>query len=1406
LSVTSDSTTVGEGNAFVSNSSGLSLSASNVDVTNTFDLSAAGTITTSGAGNVSAGDVNLTTTTGNISLTAGAGVAATNTLNLSSAGTIVLGASANAAGGSATLSASGDITGASTVGGTSVSLTSTSGNIGASGSAINTATTGTLSVTSDSATLGEGNAFVSNSTGLSVDAANVTVTNTFDLTAAGTITTSGAGTISAGTLAFTASAGDVVVAAGAGMSTTAGDIDLTSSAGAITVSAAVSAATDITFGASTTITTSGVGTVAGDNVTLTTSSASINLNAGVTASSTVDITSAADISIGATTTGTTSLTATAQGSFIQNGGGTFAGSDVTLDAVGGSIGTTGSAINTAASTLTLTGATDVMVFQAGSVSLETSSAGGANTFDLVTTGAGSVAIDGGVTAGTINLTAGGAGDITKTSGSLAGTDINLASGTGNVGTSTLAADRIDTTATGMLTVNTGGNAFVREAGDANLGLSSAGALGTFDLLTTASGAIDVAGGISGGTVNLTANGAGDISTSLGVIDGTNVNLASTSGNIGTGAGSRVDTIVGTLTANTDGDVFLTANNGVTNLVTVDSSAAGTGRAFDLTSAGLTSVAVTGDVSAGNISFAATGTGNVTASLGANSITADTGEINLFSAGGSGNIDSGTLIAMTNINLTGETAVSVGTAGDVALSAGALIAGDPLNTDINSYQTDNILSSGNINVITTTSTSNITFSGANDTTMLSIGGDVNITSGQNVDLSTTTTLFAQAGNVIVNASDGTNTLPDGTTITTVARYVTGGGTVTIDGQTVQAFQGGGLAIWAGPEPVGGLSAYLDTLQLARVNTISGGTVSTSGIVNLAPGTVTTTIGGGSIIFASGIKGSINVTGISTFVADGSVLLIDPVGPINMNNVNFQAFGPQIGFVPPVPPTPSPIPSPTTTFVPTTFVTPTIPSIGGTPTVISTDQTTTQSMGQINSGPNTKQQPLQPINLDTNDGSQQSNTWFIALGSCQPFAFEGSEGTSIIGAGGTTFAPSGQHTILLKEGKMVATAGRAGLVIETVHGNVQIPADASVIVEQKANGVVRVDNLAGGDTNMTLTKGNENKVLTAQVGQEVIVADEALSDEELIPVDGVDREPVTGALAVSGVKVRKNKYNREMMAEREVLLRCDMGPFVVWMKKRMNDLRDNMSGVATAPAKPNNLKASLPANTNAKPGGKGSKAIQEAQVPPEFQQIAYNPSDDLNVSFATGIMTLATQTALFKHAGSTQLVMENQPGLFTLKKGETLVWALKPTFVRSGDYTISIKSGAIALVSREGKILKVRNIYEASTNSIWAIAGGKCVKFSAGQEVCLGPTSEELVEVLKDDPIGRRRLNNIDIGNGCTLTRCEVSLVSLAQHTDLLSKLISSDKVSDRDITAKLLKMAACLSFVTQSHGPYAQVSP
>ncbi len=196
------------------------------------------------------------------------------------------------------------------------------------------------------------------------------------------------------------------------------------------------------------------------------------------------------------------------------------------------------------------------------------------------------------------------------------------------------------------------------------------------------------------------------------------------------------------------------------------------------------------------------------------------------------------------------------------------------------------------------------------------------------------------------------------------------------------------------------------------------------------------------------------------------------------------------------------------------------------------------------------------------------------------------------------------------------------------------------------------------------------------------------------------------------------------------------------------------------------------------------------------VAFTP-----VTTTPGIFMISVGTALVEYSPAAQLSAK-EIGVVSLDSGEAMIIASDDTVINTGGHQITVAGGTIAHISQEDGVTKVRNLYEQTPGSkgVRALVDGQLVATSAGTEIIASFDANALNESVKKDAIGRRQMQSFDVG-GAKVATCEISLVSLVPNSDLLPLVMHSKQKNDRAIAEKLIKMAACLSTATSSHGPY-----
>jgi hypothetical protein len=367
-------------------------------------------------------------------------------------------------------------------------------------------------------------------------------------------------------------------------------------------------------------------------------------------------------------------------------------------------------------------------------------------------------------------------------------------------------------------------------------------------------------------------------------------------------------------------------------------------------------------------------------------------------------------------------------------------------------------------------------------------------------------------------------------------------------------------------------------------------------------------------------------------------------------------------------------------------------------------------------------------------------------------------------------------------MVAMSGKSGLTVSTSLGTtVEIPADTSVMVEEKENGVIRVIQLSGQQTTINVSSKEGTKALSTTAGQEIVIADESTSDEELIPIDGVERIAVAATLKFAGKQVHQNKFDPKRMIDQNKLLNCNQGCFPVYVRNRLNKAR----AAAAGETKPNNT----------------AQKDSAASTPIAKTDFALRP-----VAYATptaappaSVVSFDSDNATIKHLGAKFSMMTEQE--MKLENGEMVIAATKPMLIHGGKFTASLARGAVATVRFKDNVLQVRNVAGSNLHSVSVQSNNHVVEVPIGGEVMIAESAGDLDRSLVDDQVGRRKVKRTEQETAAVLAS-EISFVSIIQESRLLNKLFCSTEEDDKTISDKIAKTAVALSVVTARHGTYA----
>lgn len=668
-----------------------------------------------------------------------------------------------------------------------------------------------------------------------------------------------------------------------------------------------------------------------------------------------------------------------------------------------------------------------------------------------------------------------------------------------------------------------------------------------------------------------------------------------------------------------------------------------------------------------------------------------------------------------------------------LTVNSVTAGLLYNAPTGVISGSNIAQAGSVSIAA--GSINVASSIASPVGITANGGSVSmIASGGNIDLGTGA-LNVQANGGHVQLLSAGDILGKGTNNTFTARAA----------GTSGAFTGGGIELGAGMTSSTWLPDYFasrNTSFIATDQYIGNNVIITS---NGSSGLIAADISGGGSVNV----GSVNPLMPSNLNVLGGALVFHALNGRSINlDPDFNAFA-----------FPFQIPAPAPLVPPLLAPNMAGPVVVNPPPALPVPRVATDTL------------PEQPV--DTRSPSKQGNEPVavrlsgaqntIAL-ACTPYlaSNESEGGTMVVGESGAIFnfgeSKSQPTQVNLTAGTVLVNAGEKGATINTSQGEQVLTKGSIAIVRESRSGVVRFLNLHSESTAQIVITDADNKqiILQAGPGEEIVVADGATAEEELIPIDGVERATVGAAILVYGKKVRKNRFNLEKMQE-VAFGRCPAAATILRVR-------------------------------NPKPTG------QEGHTVPISYVGGSLPAIPMQRSIATDRLGIKqSKDAQFANAGHNQ---------WSLTHGEVLLNTPTTVTIDLGNTKACVPANSTALIKRTVQGSIVRNI--GGSSKLQVITGNKRVNLSPGQEMVTSSQREELLQLLQTDNVGRRRLFYSQFGSS-HVAIAEISLASVVTESSLVYNTMRAKDGRDLRTANQVLKTAAALAVVTASHGQYSAVS-
>jgi len=155
--------------------------------------------------------------------------------------------------------------------------------------------------------------------------------------------------------------------------------------------------------------------------------------------------------------------------------------------------------------------------------------------------------------------------------------------------------------------------------------------------------------------------------------------------------------------------------------------------------------------------------------------------------------------------------------------------------------------------------------------------------------------------------------------------------------------------------------------------------------------------------------------------------------------------------------------------------------------------------------------------------------------------------------------------------------------------------------------------------------------------------------------------------------------------------------------------------------------------------------------------------------------------------------------TLTSGELLISPIRKTTIHSEFGEIQLRKGALLSLNRDKSGLRAINC--GATGDVVVRVCAREILLAAGEELVLSNYILSNNEANKADGIGRRRVQQFQLGSGVYGTLCDVSLISMLTNTQYMQALKHPSNSALKQMAFRLLKTASAIQTVSSQKGAY-----
>jgi hypothetical protein len=360
------------------------------------------------------------------------------------------------------------------------------------------------------------------------------------------------------------------------------------------------------------------------------------------------------------------------------------------------------------------------------------------------------------------------------------------------------------------------------------------------------------------------------------------------------------------------------------------------------------------------------------------------------------------------------------------------------------------------------------------------------------------------------------------------------------------------------------------------------------------------------------------------------------------------------------------------------------------------------------------------------------------------FTGARGRKLTGRAGTTISMN-KDLVVLFSGRLKAESGKNATTIDTPKCKISLAADASVVVDAQPGKPVRIMALASGTDS-----GSQRMVSVApaaegaaaidlQPGEELIIGDSQLSEEDLIPADGVVRTVLSGGIQKQTYSIAKTQFS--------------LADFNAQESAPSKSVRLTSARITSGLQQPESTKAHYTRKTFTHAGG----------------SVNLYASDDAVVSM-------------------------DAAGDISLDRGNLLVSPASAVSLHCKHADVVLTAGALVMVEEKSHLMRLKAF--TGPEHARVKVQNQTIQLLPGEELLLSDNVPSANDLTPVDGIGRRIRYSMPGRQNGAMVVSDFSIPLTLAHRNIREMIRAND-----GLYGKVLKTAVIVEMVTKGRGRY-----